>query len=607
VWFVLIGVLVASRCWRRAAPVASLPGPARPSPLDVLEPNQLDDSAWPRDNRPAEAVGVFDRDRDADDRLESSIDKGVILVKNARGEEVVRIDSYAPPTHEDGGVIFNLRPMDFGQARDDHAPLVTALSPKADRLVVLGHTKHTPSHTAMLKGEDASGSCEWAQVWRWEDGALNPLEVQLLESQYARAAAFSPDGKLLATSSAQRTEIWEVGEKELIRLGKLSLGAKQLLFAPDGRSLALMNHGSFDMYDLGPIFPDANGWPRWRLLCVALGLAAAVAIFGFVWKPRPIDSNAPLPRPGSGGTIVDSQTGEAVTCLPPKPGRGAAPNHARAQQWLSIAAKVAFLGVVACVAWWAWQPVPDGAPLNAGLGFGAALTALVLFAWGLRRSPESADKPGSRVANLLCLVAVLGAVVCLGFWAWQFWWPSPSLVTRKDSDLASADIRSACFSADGSELAALCFGGRLSLFDTTTGQEIRGWRMPEGVLRPEYAADGRHLLALAASKAYVLRLKPFDDAAYVLSCCEKVLEQNPKSIDALLARGHVHLHQGELDESIADFTGVIALDEKSAAAYYGRGLARTDKGDYAGARDDFAAALRLDPKLAGAVTRRAPP
>jgi tetratricopeptide (TPR) repeat protein len=131
--------------------------------------------------------------------------------------------------------------------------------------------------------------------------------------------------------------------------------------------------------------------------------------------------------------------------------------------------------------------------------------------------------------------------------------------------------------------------------------------MPEGVLRPEYAADGRHLLAVAEGKVYVLRLQPFDNTAYVLSCCEKVLEQDPKSLDALLARGHLRLHKGDLDRAIADFATVIDQDEKNAAAYHGRGLARTDKGDYAGARDDFAAALRHDPKLAAAVSRRPSP
>jgi tetratricopeptide (TPR) repeat protein len=156
-------------------------------------------------------------------------------------------------------------------------------------------------------------------------------------------------------------------------------------------------------------------------------------------------------------------------------------------------------------------------------------------------------------------------------------------------------------------MAAVRSDGRLSRFDVTTGKETLIGPVPAGVLRPEYAADGRHLLAIAKDKAYVFRLKPFDDTAYVLSCCEKVLAQDPKSVEALLARGHVHLHRGEPDRAIEDFTKVIDQDKKSAAAYHGRGLARTDRGDYAGARADFAAALRLDPKLADAVSRRPAP
>jgi tetratricopeptide (TPR) repeat protein len=191
-------------------------------------------------------------------------------------------------------------------------------------------------------------------------------------------------------------------------------------------------------------------------------------------------------------------------------------------------------------------------------------------------------------------------------WVWQFWWPSPSHLTPSHSDLASAAVKAACFSADGRELVALRTDDRLSLFDATTGKEKHAWNMPAGVKQPEFSPDGRHLLAIADNKAYVLRLKPFDDHAFVLNCCEEVLRQNPQAVDALLARGRVRLHRGELDEAIADFTEVIALDEKNAAAYHGRGLARTDRGDYAGARADFAAALRLARKL-DASAGRAPP
>jgi tetratricopeptide (TPR) repeat protein len=277
------------------------------------------------------------------------------------------------------------------------------------------------------------------------------------------------------------------------------------------------------------------------------------------------------------------------------------------QRWLSLSVKAALLGLAVCVAWWAWRPAGADLPLKVAVGFGAALVVLLLLARTARRAARAGDHCEARITARIQWVSILGGAVCLGLWAWQFWWPSPSLLTPSGSDLATADLRSACFSDDGRELAAVRFNGRLSLFDLATGKETHGWPMPDGVLRAEYAADGRHLLAVAADKAYVLRLKPFDDTAYVLSCCQKVLAQDPKSIEALLARGHVHLHRGELDRAIADFTQVIDRDEKNAAAYHGRGLARTDRGDYAGARADFAAALRHDPKLANAISRRPRP
>jgi hypothetical protein len=605
---VLLGVLLAWRLWPHLAPVEEPPGSGWLSPLDVLDPARLADNAWPRDARPAEAVGVLKLDRDADDRLAVSIADRIILIKDARGKEVARIEGYAPPKPPppppprspirlpngqiidanvfempkiDPQVLHNLQnfggganPM-FGNPRDDHTLFGAALSPKADRLVVLGHTRHIAGPMSKMSGHDADWSGAWAQVWRWEGKTLTPLEAQPHEGEVelfgkdpaTYAAAFSPDGKLLASGSENRTDVWEVGEKKLKHLGKIAGKSEQLLFAPDGRSLAVIKPGSAGVYDLGPLLPESSGWPRWRLFFVALGLGVAAAVILL------------LPGPTEG---------------------------ARARRQLRIATTAAFVGAGACVAWWAWRPVPAGAPLTVGLGFGAALAVRLLLGCVYRHWRENVWRRDS-AEGLLFLVTVLGAIVCLVSWAWQFWWPSASLRTPSGSDLASADIRSVCFSADGSELAAVRFDGRLSRFDVTTGKETHGWRMPVGVLRPEYAADGRHLLAVAEGKAYVLRLKPLDDTASVLSCCEQVLAQHPKAVHALLARGHVRLHKGELDSAIADFTAVIAQDAKHAAAYYGRGLARTDRGDYAGARADFAAALRHDPKLAAAVSRRPSP
>jgi hypothetical protein len=525
----LLAGLLTWRLWPRPALEAPPPAPGWPSPLDLLDPDGLKNDDWPPDQRPAEAVGVLDLSRGGDGRLVASIRDGDVLIKNARGEEVAHLDY--------------------------HMQAVRAfLSPQADRLVVLGTTRHTPTPISRVVAgaEDSVG--HWAHVWRWEGDTLTPLEEQPLEYLDYYPAVFSLDGGLLALSGQGGVDVWKVGDKGLRHLGQIAGAEKPLVFAPDGRSLAVVKPEGCALYDLGPLLPGGSGWARWRLLWATLGLTAAVAVF----------------FPVSGQSEA-----------------------ARAQRRLAGAARAASFGVGACVVWWACRPVPVGAPLTVGLGFGAALAILLLLARARRRSPA-----GGGAEDAILVLTALSALACLVWWAWQFWWPSPLLLTPSRSALAAAKVSAACFSPDGRELAAVRSDGRLSLFDAATGQETRSWAMPAGVARPELAADGRHLLAFADRKAYVLRLKPFDDDAFVLSRCEEVLSRDPKSAAALLARGHVRLHRGELDEAIADFTAAIGLDGKNGAAYLARGQALTDRGDYVGAKADFAEAVRLAPTLA---------
>jgi hypothetical protein len=548
----LLAGLLAWRVWPRPAPEEAPPAPAGPSALDLLGLARLADDAWPREGRPAEAVGVIDLGRDGDGRLQASVADGLVLIKNARGEEVVRIDAYAPPKSGGGDGVEG--------PHDAHTLHAAFLSPQANRLVVLGRTEHKAGLSASLSGEDADRSAEWVQVWRWEGGTLTPLVAQTLEGPGGKVA-FSADGKLLVLTGPEGVGVWEVGATELRRRGTLPGGWRPLLFAPDGRSLAVVKPGDFALFDLGPLLHGS--WARWRFLWVALGLAAALGVL-----------------------------------IPALPQVGATPEvRARRRGCFPVAAAVAYLALCACLAWGAWRPAADAATTLA-LGPAAALAALVVPAWAYGGPQEAGKERGPQALAGTVAVAALCVLGSLVWWAWGFWWPSPARLTPTDSALAEATVRAACFSADGRERAVVRADGRLSLFDAATGQETRSWKLPEGVKRPEYAADGRHLLAVAENKAYVLRLRASDEAAYILACCEKMLSQNPKSVDALLARGHVRLHKGELDEAIADFTEVIRLNKKNAAAYLARGQALTDRGDYAAAKDDFAEALRHDPKLA---------
>jgi hypothetical protein len=202
------------------------------------------------------------------------------------------------------------------------------------------------------------------------------------------------------------------------------------------------------------------------------------------------------------------------------------------------------------------------------------------------------------------VVSLLGAVVCLSWGAWRYFFPHPVRLSPSDSSLAKAEVKEVCFSADGQALAVVLKSGALALYDTVTGNETGRWVMPNDVDRPAFAPDGRHLLGLSSEKAYVIRLKPFDEAAYVLARCEAVEKKDPHLADALLDRGELRLRQHRPREALADFTKALRLDPKSARAYYQRGLAHTDTGDYVRALEDFDQALRLGPKLAARTAQK---
>jgi len=226
--------------------------------------------------------------------------------------------------------------------------------------------------------------------------------------------------------------------------------------------------------------------------------------------------------------------------------------------------------------------------LSTGLSCAAVLVVLLFTLARLR--PAKWLRRG-------CWAAGLGCVIALGWWTCHWVFSGAALLYQPDGGLQHAAAREVCFAPDGKSLAVLEFG-RLSLYDAAVGCRTGSWLIPEGVQRPAFAPDGRHLLALTTDKAFVLRLKPFDDNAYLLACCEDVLKQEPESVDALVARGQARLRQGRAEGALADFNAALRLDPENAMAYYYRGQGHTDKGDYSQARADFAEAVRLDPALA---------
>ncbi len=563
---------------------AAAAAPQRLSPLDALDPEGLSDSAWPRKSRPKEAVGVLTFERDAAP-LQVEVKEDVIFFRDTDGKEVGKIDGYAPPKPPPSApIMFNgqqinmptFAPLSYGP--QTHVTRAV-LSPTGNRLVVFGRTS-----AGVL--ESGSPDAFWLQVWVSDGTGLKPLEAQPMEGNPNCVGDFSQDGTLLAMNTGSKTEICQVSAEGMKPLWKISvLEAKAFAFSPDNRQLAVVRSDHLGVYDFDSVRPDGGGQMfRRKVGYVLLLFVAAAAVLGLAFAfvgrldTRALETSAqqsqpPQPAPATSESPVLSP---CIGCF----GTGSLSVPLAVSETLK--GGVLLLPCFFCGGSGKFKVTTSSTPSEPA------------------ENPARAVRPRSRRLRWLGIavgVAGLGGLVCLVWWGWLIAFSAPDLRTPSGSALANTTATAVCFSPDGRSLAAVLKSGELAAFDAATGEETGRWSMPEKVTRPEYAPDGRHLLGMTDRKAYVLRLKPFDEAAWMLACCEAELKDNPGSTDALMARGQVYRRQGRHDKALADLDEVIRRDAANALAWYQRGLARADAGDMAGARADLAEALRLDPRL----------
>ncbi len=83
----------------------------------------------------------------------------------------------------------------------------------------------------------------------------------------------------------------------------------------------------------------------------------------------------------------------------------------------------------------------------------------------------------------------------------------------------------------------------------------------------------------------------------------QALTDNPRDTSALLGRGKLHLHEGHLDASIADFDALLLLSPDDSDALTYRGWAWKRQGDPDKALADFDRAISLNPANALARAR----
>lgn len=77
----------------------------------------------------------------------------------------------------------------------------------------------------------------------------------------------------------------------------------------------------------------------------------------------------------------------------------------------------------------------------------------------------------------------------------------------------------------------------------------------------------------------------------------KILEVDPKNIEAYGVRGFLYIQKGDFDQAIADYNSLLEIEPNSVRAYMRRGSAYLEKGDLDKAMVDFNQVIEKDPDV----------
>jgi tetratricopeptide (TPR) repeat protein len=537
--------------WPSAAPEQPRPA-GRPSPLDLLSADQIPDRLRYKD-QPAELVGVLRSPKrsawppsqraahSADERWRASIEKDIIrLCDLTTGTEVAVLDGYKTP--EPPPNPFGFQPFSLNRERGTVDGI--ALSADGSMLAVLG--SHTTEKTFHFNPDTMSAGpskeeYRWLQLWDWKKDSLVPREpLAWQDAPWGKTAAFSPDGRVLATGSfahADKVQLWKLGEGKLEEFAEVPGPAGSvdfLLFAPDGRGLVTGRGHSLILWDVTDALPggrrDALFTRSWIILAVPFcGLVVVVALAALCrrmgWEER-----AWVRRTFQRAAVADA------------------------------------LLLVGCLALLAWNYFSSGVTKRAAFDLTTGEVTGAAFSADGRLLAAHADRE-ARVWD-----AATGEV--------RHHWSLPNPIERL------------AFAADERHLAAHTADGTayvLRLGDLDETQHL--YDCCEAVLRQDPDdVDAR----LGRAQAH-LRKGKYDDA---LADVAAALRRAPQCRDAYFLRGLIHKQTGDAAQALEDFTEAIRLDVKYAAAYYQRGLVHAKTGAFARAKEDFEEAVRLDPRLA---------
>jgi WD40 repeat protein len=540
--------------WPSAAPPEEPRPAARPSPLDLLSASQIP-QALRYAGQPAELVGVL-RSRQgpawaaaaqvaysADERWRASIDKDVVRLHDAAtGAEAAVLDGYKTPQPPADPFL----PVALFADRESRTVDRVALSGDGSVLAVLGsHATVKPFHfnSETMSSGPSTEVYHWLQLWDWKKDSLVPRQpLAWQEAPVVKAAALSPDGRLLATGSfahIDKVQLWKVGEDKPEELLDFTApgGLEFLLFSPDGRGLVTGRGPSLTLWDITGVLPGGRREGRhalftrgWITLAAVLGgIALLAGLCKLCWN--------------SGWE-----------------------KRAWVRRGFGRAAVAASLLLAVCLGLLTWNYCSSRVTKRAAFDMKTGDVAGGAFSADGRLFAAH----GGRQATVWD--AVTGEV--------RYCWTMPGPVERL------------AFTADERHLAAHTADGTaciLRLGNLDEAQHL--YDCCEAVLKQDPAdVDAR----LGRAQAHLQKGR-YDDA---LADVAEALRRAPQCRDAYFLRGLIRKQTGEGPRAVEDFTEAIRLDGQYAAAFYQRGLLHTGTGAFAQARKDFEEAVRLDPRLA---------
>jgi eukaryotic-like serine/threonine-protein kinase len=167
-----------------------------------------------------------------------------------------------------------------------------------------------------------------------------------------------------------------------------------------------------------------------------------------------------------------------------------------------------------------------------------------------------------------------------------------------------------CFSPDGTRLAVVLANQLVEVWDlrltrARLAEMGLDWDAPPYPAAPEVSATSLRVRVLPGTASTFTRPAAPEDLRAALAKADAAVARDPKDAEALYQRGLVHMRLREFAPARDDFTRALKLKPNHAEAHHQRGHAHEGLGQPARAVEDFTAALEARPEDAHLLEARA--